>query len=595
MPATLNSFSGLVQDRASQIRNCANEPDMRAWLEALFLEKFNSQDERAQKAWAWCSTVGRKYMLREGASIAFAPSPSTLAAAPRWILDAVEAGKLLTALSLAPAERELFSSILDWMRSPSGPSLNSDWSKISVPQAKAAELAWIDAMAKAAAKKDLEAADAAGTALFSALGLGASEPEPGASSGPEWAGWRWVAVKSADALDREGSLMRHCVGSYADDVASGEKQIYSLRDPSNTPRLTVEAQGAKLSQIKAFANAACPAGLLPAVAAFATSFEADAAARGLGEAFAPEELGEAGLCSLPTIGLVAGWLSAGQADKLRRLADQALAGSEEAQATIGRLAPGLAGLGLSADLATSLRFSPAFFCQKALLSAARNGRAECLGVLIPLSDPKADNSRALSWAARKGHLECLDLLIPVSDPKASESQALALAAWAGHAECVKRLIPISNPHDPLPLCWAASNDQIECVKLLIIAPPPFNLSLAISRASSNGHAECVKILLAVPGALARLSPEPLRWAARAGRIDCVELLLPHSDPLAPEDESGLNALGLAQRENHSEVAALIGRFIEEQIDGGISAAACLDKPQAVLAAKSPSGPVLLLK
>ena len=566
---------------------------MRAWLEALFLEKFNSHDERAQKAWAWCSTVGRKYMLREGAFLAFSPSQSALAAGPRWILDAVEAGKPLTALSLEPAERELFSSILDWMRSSSGPSLNSDWSKISIPQAQAAELAWIDAMGKAAAKKDLEAADAAGTALFSALGPSASEPALGAASGPEWAGWRWVEVKSAGALDREGSLMRHCVGSYADDVASGGKQIYSLRDPSNAPRVTVEAQGAKLAQIKAFANAACPADLLPAIAAFAKSFEADAAARGLGEAFVPEELGEAGLCSLPAIGLVAGELSAGQADTLRRLADQALAGSEEAQAKIGRLAPGLAGLGLFADLATALRFSPAKFCQEALRSAARNGRAECLGLLIPISDPKADDSSALSWAARNGHLKCVELLIPVSDPKASGSQALAFAAWAGHVECVKRLIPISNPHDSLPLCWAASNDHIECVKLLILSPPPFNLSLPITYASSHGHVECLKALIAAPNALA-LDSQGLLWAAKAGHIDCVELLLPLSDPLARDDE-GLNALDLALRDNHSEVAALIGRFIEEQIDGGILPSARLDKWQAARASKSPSRPELLPK
>lgn len=208
--ATLNSFSEFTQGKASQIRNCANEHEMRAWFEALFLEKFDGQDARAQKAWAWCSTVGRKHMLREGASEPFRPRRDVLASWPRWIRDAIKAGKPLSALSLAPSERDLFSSILDWMRSPSGPSLTSDWSKISAPQAKAAELAWIDAMAKAAAKKDLEAVDAAGTELFAPLGAGGPPSCPG--SGPEWAGWRWVEVKSADALDREGALMRHCVG-----------------------------------------------------------------------------------------------------------------------------------------------------------------------------------------------------------------------------------------------------------------------------------------------------------------------------------------------------------------------------------------------
>lgn len=134
--ATLNSFSDLTQGKASQIRNCANEQDLRAWFEALFLEKFDGQDERTQKAWAWRSTVGRKYMLREGASEPFHSRRDVLASGPRWIRDAIEAGKPLSTLSLAPVERELFSSIFDWMRSPSGPSLTSDWSKISTPQAK---------------------------------------------------------------------------------------------------------------------------------------------------------------------------------------------------------------------------------------------------------------------------------------------------------------------------------------------------------------------------------------------------------------------------------------------------------------------------
>lgn len=106
--ATLNSFSEFTQGKASQIRNCANEHEMRAWFEALFLEKFDGQDARAQKAWAWCSTVGRKHMLREGASEPFRPRRDVLASWPRWIRDAIKAGKPLSALSLAPSERDFF-------------------------------------------------------------------------------------------------------------------------------------------------------------------------------------------------------------------------------------------------------------------------------------------------------------------------------------------------------------------------------------------------------------------------------------------------------------------------------------------------------
>lgn len=76
--AILNSFSGLAQEKASQIRNCANEPDMRAWFDALFLEKFDGEDDRGLKAWTWCATVGRKHMLREGSSQPFLPDQARL-------------------------------------------------------------------------------------------------------------------------------------------------------------------------------------------------------------------------------------------------------------------------------------------------------------------------------------------------------------------------------------------------------------------------------------------------------------------------------------------------------------------------------------
>lgn len=39
--------------------------------------------------------------------------------------------------------------------------------------------------------------------------------------------------------DLEGALMRHCVGSYAEQVRQGGLQIYSLRDPQNHPKVTL--------------------------------------------------------------------------------------------------------------------------------------------------------------------------------------------------------------------------------------------------------------------------------------------------------------------------------------------------------------------
>ena len=79
-----------------------------------------------------------------------------------------------------------------------------------------------------------------------------------------------------------------------------------------------------------------------------------------------------------------------------------------------------------------------------LIEANKNDDVEAVQRLIPVSDPKADNSHALRWAAFYGHTEIVKLLISVSDPKANDSEALRMAARNGHIECVKLLLPVSD-------------------------------------------------------------------------------------------------------------------------------------------------------
>ena len=107
-------------------------------------------------------------------------------------------------------------------------------------------------------------------------------------------------------------------------------------------------------------------------------------------------------------------------------------------------------------------------CNGALVSAVLNGHSKCIKLLIPVSDPKADNSQALSLAARNGYADCVKLLIPVSDPKADNSKALSLAARNGYADCVKLLIPVSDPKadNSKALREAQENDHLDCVTLL---------------------------------------------------------------------------------------------------------------------------------
>lgn len=66
-------------------------------------------------------------------------------------------------------------------------------------------------------------------------------------------GFKLVQLLDARAFKREGFLMRHCVGSYADK--NGVK-IYSLRDPMNNPHCTIEVvnDGSDIQQVKGKGN-----------------------------------------------------------------------------------------------------------------------------------------------------------------------------------------------------------------------------------------------------------------------------------------------------------------------------------------------------
>ncbi len=68
-----------------------------------------------------------------------------------------------------------------------------------------------------------------------------------------------VALRSPAALDDEGARMANCVGLYAEEVESGESQIFSLRDSDDTSVATIELdENGDLVQVMARANHAIP-------------------------------------------------------------------------------------------------------------------------------------------------------------------------------------------------------------------------------------------------------------------------------------------------------------------------------------------------
>jgi ankyrin repeat protein len=141
----------------------------------------------------------------------------------------------------------------------------------------------------------------------------------------------------------------------------------------------------------------------------------------------------------------------------------------------------------------------------------------------------------LRQAAERGDLSALvQALDGGADALKGDSLALRWAAAAGHVDCVRLLIPVSDP-----LAWD---------------------SYALRAAAGNGYARCVELLIPASDAKAEDS-WALRRAAEEGRTECVKLLIPASDPLAKRVGS-LDAAGLARKNGHVEVAAMIEAFIE---------------------------------
>lgn len=242
MPA-MEAFGGLAQSkgRALSARNALNAGEAGALCEQVCQGRLAAlQGDYARQVEQWLRTAARKHIIRN--------APAREAAEPKegdpaWARRAWEEGKLQV-LELGPELRSELGEIVDWLLAEPQRQL----SKVSYAQALDGSKAWHAKMRK---KANVEEDWAGRRAL-------AKAPD----------GFEWAEIFSRKALDREGRLMQHCVGSYADSVDAGACKIFSLRDAQNKPVLTVECnpakdgagkpdwkEGFRIAQVKAFANA----------------------------------------------------------------------------------------------------------------------------------------------------------------------------------------------------------------------------------------------------------------------------------------------------------------------------------------------------
>ena len=199
-----------------------------------------------------------------------------------------------------------------------------------------------------------------------------------------------------------------------------------------------------------------------------------------------------------------------------------------------------------------------------LMLAAKNGRLECIKVLLEGSDVNAENVNkmtALMLAAQCGHVGCVDALLQARaliDSKSNKGNtALMLAAKNGHVDCVNKLLASGasvnskDREDNTALMLAANNGHLECVKVLLegsdVNAENGNKMTALMFAAQCGHVGCVDALLKAEVLINSKSIKgntALMLAAKNGRLECIKVLLEGSDVNA-ENVNKITALMFA--------------------------------------------------
>lgn len=148
-----------------------------------------------------------------------------------------------------------------------------------------------------------------------------------------------------------------------------------------------------------------------------------------------------------------------------------------------------------------------------LIFAAALGQAECVRILLPVSEADAvsfHGETALHAATRGSHFECMRLLIPASlvdAPDFSGQSALANAVWVNNVEAARLLAPSSTVNLGSG-CLAPLGD--------ICVPEPHCTALWL--AAQEGYAECCKILIG-HGADPRISDPQGKTPMANSRLD----------------------------------------------------------------------------
>lgn len=116
---------------------------------------------------------------------------------------------------------------------------------------------------------------------------------------------------------------------------------------------------------------------------------------------------------------------------------------------------------------------------RGIILSAMHGRADCVEMLIPFSDLQSVGGQAIQAAAKGNRVDVLRALLGAdANAKTHKSYALALAAGKGHFKCVELLLPRSDPaaENSRALLWAVEGGCLDCVKAILPLSDPLALS-----------------------------------------------------------------------------------------------------------------------
>jgi ankyrin repeat protein len=205
----------------------------------------------------------------------------------------------------------------------------------------------------------------------------------------------------------------------------------------------------------------------------------------------------------------------------------------------------------------------------ALMGAAGNNRADVVEALLPFEGgaQDQDGDTALHYAVMRHSSQAAAVLAPREHGMKNQNQATALmiAADKGFVDLVQLLLPFEagmTGLNGLTACMVATAaDKVDVVRLL--APSEARLPTphgsATNLAAGKNHVECLKILLEA-GAVNMPDEDgdgPLHFAAGAGSMDAVRILLAYPELVTATNNSGMTPADVAEASQEPEAAAAI--------------------------------------